>query len=136
MRRLLLACLAALVFGSPAAVAAPRAAELVRADLVSQNAVVVPGKPLTVGVRLRMKAGWHTYWRNPGDSGLGTEIRWTLPEGSSAGPILWPVPDRIPVSHLVNYGYSDEVVLLTTITPAAGIAGLAGCTRPSRSRRA
>ena len=55
---------------------------------------------------------WHVYWRNPGDSGRGAAIAWQLPPGFSAGPIAWPTPQRIPVAHLVNFGYEDETTLL------------------------
>lgn len=108
-----------LLVGGRSVEAASRAADLVRAELLAEPAAIRPGEPFTVGIRLTMKEGWHTYWRNPGDSGLATEVKWELPDGLSAGEILWPVPERIPVSHLVNYGYEHEVVLLTRMIPAA-----------------
>ena len=106
---------------SPRAVAAPKASDLVQAELVTEPRAIEPGKTFTVAVRLSMKEHWHTYWRNPGDSGLATEIAWTLPAGFSAGPIQWPVPERIPVAHLVNYGYDGETALLVDITPSASL---------------
>jgi len=66
-----------------------------------------------------MDEHWHTYWKNPGDSGLPTKIRWTLPEGWTAGPIQWPHPEAQRVGPLMNYGYSDEVMLLVELTPPA-----------------
>ena len=119
MRELLSAAILALALwaGTDRAAAAPRAEDLVKAELLAEPSAVKAGEPFAVGVKLTMAPHWHTYWRNPGDSGLATEIRWTLPEGVSAGEILWPVPERIPVSHLVNYGYDGETILLTTITP-------------------
>ncbi|MDB5592245.1 protein-disulfide reductase DsbD domain-containing protein, partial [Enterovirga sp.] len=101
------------------ATAAPKAADLVRAELVGELRAVRAGQPFTVAVRLQMEERWHTYWANPGDSGLPTEIRWTLPAGFQAGPIQWPAPSRIPVGHLVNYGYENETALLVEITPPA-----------------
>ena len=73
-----------------------------------------------VGLRLAHAPHWHTYWKNPGDSGLPTELQWTLPPGVTAGDIAWPVPRRIPIGELVNYGYEGEVLLPVplTITPA------------------
>ncbi len=119
MRELLSAAILALaLWAAPdRAAASPRAEDLVKAELLAEPSAVKAGEPFAVGVKLTMAPHWHTYWRNPGDSGLATEIRWTLPEGVSAGEILWPVPERIPVSHLVNYGYDGEAILLTTITP-------------------
>lgn len=91
--------------------------DLVRASLVAEPGRIEPGKPFTVGVRMVTKAGWHVYWRNPGDSGLPPEIVWTLPAGFSAGTFDWPAPTRIPVAHLVNHGFKGEAVLLTQVTP-------------------
>jgi thiol:disulfide interchange protein/DsbC/DsbD-like thiol-disulfide interchange protein len=81
---------------------------------------------VTVALRLKMEKHWHTYWRNPGDSGLPTRITWTLPQGFSAGPIQWPAPRRINVGPLTNFGYEGEILLLTDIqVPANLVAGSA-----------
>src|SRR5690349_17133823 len=93
--------------------------EHVEAQLVSDKASAQPGKPVAVGLKLRMAEHWHTYWKNPGDSGLPTKIQWTLPEGWKAGEIQWPYPRPLPIGPLMNYGYEDEVVLLTQLTPPA-----------------
>ena len=89
----------------------------VDAELVSETASVRAGEPFHVAVRLKMDEHWHTYWKNPGDSGLATSLAWTLPEGWSAGPILWPVPQTVEVGGLVSYAYEGEVFLMTEITP-------------------
>lgn len=117
--RFLLAALAVLttLVGLPARALSP--ADLVKAELVAEPLAVRPGEPFWVGIRLRMKQGWHTYWRNPGDSGLPTEAKWTLPDGFAAGAIVWPAPERIPVGPLANYGYKGETLLLVPITPVA-----------------
>ncbi|HQW39133.1 MAG TPA: protein-disulfide reductase DsbD family protein, partial [Usitatibacteraceae bacterium] len=99
--------------------AAPVRTEHVEAELLAEAAAAAPGKPATVGLRLRMDKDWHTYWRNPGDSGLPTKIRWTLPEGWQAGPIQWPYPEAQRVGPLMNYGYSGEAMLLVELTPPA-----------------
>ena len=113
--------MALLALAMPPAGAAPVVrTEHVEAELVSALAAAQPGKPVTVGLKLRMADHWHTYWKNPGDSGLPTRIQWVLPEGWTAGEIQWPFPRPLPVGPLMNYGYEDEVVLLTEITPAAG----------------
>jgi thiol:disulfide interchange protein len=102
--------------------AAPPMNELVQAELIAEPAAIVPGEPYWVGLRLRIKEGWHVYWRNPGDSGEAVAITWTLPPGFAADPIVWPTPSRIPIAHLVNFGYERETVLLTRIVPPAAIA--------------
>src|SRR4051794_19044952 len=70
--------------------------EHVEAELVADSASAQPGHPLTVGLKLRMEPQWHTYWKNPGDSGLATQIRWTLPPGWQASEIQWPYPQKLP----------------------------------------
>ena len=108
----------ALLAGGPrASGASPPAADLVQAELVSEPTAVKPGEPFWIGLRLRIKEHWHVYWRNPGDSGEAPTIAWQLPPGFTAGPIAWPTPRRIPVAHLVNFGYEGETTLLTRITP-------------------
>ena len=94
--------------------------EHVEAELVTDKAGAQPGKPTLVGLKLRMEPQWHTYWKNPGDSGLPTKIQWILPAGWKAGEIQWPYPQPLPVGPLMNYGYEDEVVLLAELTPPAG----------------
>lgn len=91
---------------------------LVIASLVPDTTAIQPGRPFQVGLRLKMAPHWHTYWRYAGDAGLPTRIDWTLPEGFTAGPIQWPAPEQlVDPGDIVTYGYSEEVVLLTTITP-------------------
>ena len=118
--RLLAALAAPLLLAGAFANAAPVRTEHVEAELIAERAAAAPGKPATVGLRLRMDEHWHTYWKNPGDSGLPTKIQWKLPEGWTAGPIAWPHPEAQRVGPLMNYGYSDEAVLLSELTPPAG----------------
>jgi len=69
------------------------------------------GQPVWVGLQLTHAPDWHTYWKNSGDSGLPTELQWTLPPGVMAGDIAWPLPKKIPIANLANYGYEDTVLL-------------------------
>ena len=87
----------------------------VKAKLVAESSAAAPGTTLWVDLHLDIAPGWHTYWRNPGDSGLPTEIAWTLPPGFSAGDIQWPVPERFVSNGIGNYGYSQSVDLLVPI---------------------
>jgi len=116
---LLMACL--VLAGLAAAEAAPR--KHVEVDLLSERTAVVPGETITVAVRERIEPEWHTYWINPGDSGEPTSIAWTLPQGFEAGPIQWPLPDVIPITPLVDYGYSGDLLLLTDIVVPKDAAG-------------
>ncbi|MET3495516.1 thiol:disulfide interchange protein DsbD [Variovorax boronicumulans] len=84
----------------------------VRAELVAHAPDgVSPGAQVWVGLQIAHQPEWHTYWKNAGDSGLPTELAWTLPAGVSTGDIAWPVPEKIPVGNLANYGYENTVLL-------------------------
>ena len=117
--------------GAQAVVTTPH----VRAELVAQAPEgVAPGAPLWLGLQITHQPGWHTYWKNAGDSGLPTELQWTLPAGLAAGAIDWPVPRKIPIGPLANYGYEGTVLLPVPLTvapgfrPAETLAGGAGGT--------
>ena len=84
----------------------------VRAELIAHAPEGVgPGQPLWLGLSITHQPEWHTYWKNPGDSGLPTELTWTLPAGLSAGEIAWPVPHTIRIGTLANHGYEGTVLL-------------------------
>jgi thiol:disulfide interchange protein DsbD len=85
----------------------------VTADLLAEVAHARPGEPFWVAVRLRMDEHWHTYWKNPGDSGLSTRVLWDLPPEIEAGELHWPFPRRFETPPLVSFGYEGEVLLLT-----------------------
>lgn len=94
----------------------------VDATMVSEIAEITPNHSFWVGLRLKIRPGWHAYWLNPGESELATSIEWQLPEGMVAGDIRWPIPRRFPVGGFMNYGYADEVVLLTRMSAWPAVA--------------
>ena len=100
------------------------------ASLVADVARATPGTSMTVGVLLRMDPGWHTYWVNPGESGLATTVRWTVPPGVVVSDLLWPLPEKtIEAGEVLTYGYSNETMLLAkvqfpTAMPAQGAVKL------------
>jgi thiol:disulfide interchange protein/DsbC/DsbD-like thiol-disulfide interchange protein len=106
------------VFASTVA-AQPVKTEHVTAELVAQASAVRPGQPVQIGLRLQHIPHWHTYWRNPGDSGLPTTLAWTLPDGARTGDIQWPAPQRLPLDPLVNYGYEGDLLLPVSFTAPA-----------------
>ena len=92
----------------------------VRAELVAHAPEgIATGKPMWLGLKITHQPHWHTYWKNPGDSGLPTTLSWTLPAGAGAGEIDWPAPKRLPIGPLMNHGYEGSVVLPVplTVTP-------------------
>jgi thiol:disulfide interchange protein/DsbC/DsbD-like thiol-disulfide interchange protein len=92
------------------------ATDNVKARLVSEVAAVGPGQAFWVALELDIRDGWHTYWRNPGDSGEPTKLAWQLPPGFTAGDIVWTTPHRFEIAPLVNYGYAKHAVHLVQIT--------------------
>jgi len=94
--------------------------ERVRAELMAHAPDgVEPGKQVWVGLQLAHQPEWHTYWKNSGDSGLPTQLAWTLPAGVTAGDIAWPRPTKIPIGNLANYGYEGTVLLPVPLTITA-----------------
>jgi thiol:disulfide interchange protein DsbD len=92
----------------------------VRAELLAYAPDGVgPGKTVWLGLQLTHQPQWHTYWKNSGDSGLPTTLQWTLPAGLAAGDIAWPLPHKIPIGNLANYGYEGTVLLPVPLTVGA-----------------
>lgn len=86
-----------------------------KVELLSETATLAPGKPATFGLHFTMDNGWHIYWQNPGDAGLAPSVSWKLPIGFRAGKILWPLPQRISLPSVMDFGYENEVTLLVPI---------------------
>ena len=81
-----------------------------RISLIKDHSDFVPGTSINIGLKVSMDEGWHTYWRNPGDSGGPIEIDWDLPKGFSVSDIKWPLPEKIEYPPLMTYGYEDFVI--------------------------
>lgn len=86
-----------------------------RATLYSERPAIRPGESWLVGLEIALDPEWHTYWKNPGDSGAAASFQWDLPEGFSASEILWPTPERIPTPPFMTYGYHGRPVLLVRL---------------------
>lgn len=103
----------------PASDAIP--SNIVKARLLSDVSAIVPGKPFKLGVELQMLPGWHTYYKESGEAGMPTRIEWVLPPGFKASGLLWEKPHKFKDSGIVTYGYKDKTIIVSTITPAAGL---------------
>lgn len=107
-------------------VAAPSAArgqqqEMAVASLLADVASIQPGTPFTLGLLLEIEPGWHTYWKNPGDSGAATSVQLQLPEGFEASELAFPVPVRFDTADGTNYGYHGSVLHTIRVTPPADL---------------
>jgi thiol:disulfide interchange protein len=93
--------------------------EHARASLILSADRAKPGETVWAALRIELDPGWHTYWRNPGDSGLPGAMTWAMPTAVTAGEIQWPAPKRIPYGPLMNFGFDDLVILPMPITISA-----------------
>ncbi len=109
------------LFAVGSALAASVKTPHVEAELIARHTAIVPGQPIEAALRLKIIDHWHTYWQNPGDSGLPTKLKWALPPGFSAGPIQWPHPKKLPLGPLMNFGYEGEVLHLVSIAAPANL---------------
>jgi thiol:disulfide interchange protein/DsbC/DsbD-like thiol-disulfide interchange protein len=111
---------------APAARTGPQRVDAVEAELVADRVAVRAGGRVELGLRLRHDPHWHTYWRNPGDSGLPTRIDPVGPAGTRFDEVRWPAPRRLWVGPLANYGFEDEVLLpFSAVLPASAAGGAA-----------
>ncbi|MEX2130034.1 MAG: protein-disulfide reductase DsbD domain-containing protein, partial [Pseudohongiellaceae bacterium] len=109
----------------------PVQAEVFRSDqieveLIAETTTVVPGETLWLAIRLSPIEHWHTYWKFGGDSGEATAAsEWQLPQGASAGDILWPMPQWTPFegTDLVTFAYEHEVFLPIPVSVPADYVG-------------
>jgi len=101
-----------------AAPGAQRPKPRVRARILADADAVRAGRDFLLGVLLQIEPTWHVYWKNPGDAGLATEVRFALPKGFSAQPLNWPIPVRFDQpGDIVGYGYEKAVLLWARVTP-------------------
>jgi thiol:disulfide interchange protein len=91
------------------------------AELVSASPSIAPGGALQVGLVLTLEEHWHVYWINAGDSGEPPKITWTLPAGITAAPMQFPIPSRLPLGPLMDFGYEDEVAFPVQLTAASSL---------------
>src|ERR1700734_4001649 len=99
----------------------PVKAQHLTAELVSLSPGISPGGTLQAGLVLTLEEHWHVYWINAGDSGEPPKIKWTLPDGITAGPMQFPIPSRLPLGPLMDFGYEDEVAFPVQLTAASSV---------------
>ena len=127
----LLAALPFLLVGKPASAdplpEGPGASAVVRTahvttQLIAERDAVAPGRTVRLALDQTIIPNWHTYWLNPGDTGLPTRIEWTLPTGWTVGATRWPTPGKLMVGPIVNYGYQGSVRQLIELRAPADAA--------------
>lgn len=99
----------------------PVKAQHLTVEMVSLAPSIAPGGTLEVGLVITLEEKWHVYWINAGDSGEPPKINWTLPRGITAGPMRFPIPTRLPLGPLMDFGYEDEVAFPVQLTAAKNV---------------
>lgn len=92
-------------------------ADPVLVELVSDADTIAAGEPFQVAICLKIQEHWHSYWKNPGDAGLPTDVVWDLPSGFDVSEMSWPAPERFVDEMGVGYGYEDSVCFFAEIVP-------------------
>jgi thiol:disulfide interchange protein/DsbC/DsbD-like thiol-disulfide interchange protein len=132
----LFAALAALAYllagGEARAQLLPAGEKAMSVRLEAETLTPAPGETIKLALRMTPKPGWHGYWKNPGDAGVGTRIQWSLPKGVSAGEPAYPVPHRLIISGLMNYVYEGPHALLVDLKLPPDAA--AGARLPLRAK--
>jgi thiol:disulfide interchange protein DsbD len=103
--------------GGPGPVKAPH----LTVELVSVAPAIAPGGTLQTGLLFTLEENWHVYWINAGDSGDPPKATWTLPTGITAGPMQFPIPSRLPLGPLMDFGYEDSVAFPIELTAAKSV---------------
>ena len=123
LSRILTSVFLSLAFCSNAHADARKVSHHLVVQLVPEQESIAPGQPFTVALHFALEPGWHLYWTNPGDSGEPPRVEWELPEGFKAEAPEWPAPRRITAEQFVDYGYENELVLLTRLRAPAKASG-------------
>jgi len=113
---LLFSIAASLALGGHANAQPRQDANKVTVRLLAEHGAVSGGDELWIGMEQIIADHWHTYWKNPGDSGTPPAIYWSMPKGFEVSEIVWPTPEKLPYTPLMNYGYSEQVLLLQRLT--------------------
>ncbi|HEX4739090.1 MAG TPA: thioredoxin family protein [Allosphingosinicella sp.] len=130
MTRLLFLLLLALA--APAWAQLPPGQKAMNVRLVAETDRPAAGSRVSLALVMSPKPGWHGYWQNPGDAGAPTRIAWTLPPGVTAGPLRYPVPERLLIAGLMNYVYQGPYAELADVDIPAGLAP--GTSLPLRAK--
>ena len=92
-----------------------------KVSLVTDYIYSSDNSEMIVGIKMDMQKHWHTYWKNPGDSGGPVKVDWQLPEGVTVSDVNWPAPELIPYPPLMTYGYEDFVIFPFKLTIPKGL---------------
>ena len=93
----------------------------IAAQLIAEADRPAAGSTVMLAIVMTPEKGWHGYWQNPGDAGTEPKVEWRLPAGVTAGPLRYPVPERLLVSGLMNYVYEGRYAPLVALRIPPGL---------------
>ncbi len=93
------------------------------ASWLSAASGYVAGGVVKTAVVIESDKGWHTYWSNPGESGIPTEMTFDLPDGWKVVETGAPPPMRFEASGLASFGYAGRTYFPVTLQAPQGAAG-------------
>jgi DsbC/DsbD-like thiol-disulfide interchange protein len=75
--------------------------------------------PLRAGIEIKLRPGWHTYWRYPGDSGVPPRFDFSGSENLATAKVLYPAPHLLRDESGNSLGYKNGVTFPIRVTPKA-----------------
>lgn len=112
---------AALPTGAAAQANTATVAQTVSVELIADTTAIEPGKPFRIGAEFTLDSGWHIYYKEPGDTGMPTDVDIQLPEGFSVVKVEWEKPARFDENGFTTYGYSRKTVIAVTVQPPTNL---------------
>ena len=89
------------------------------AIVIPEAEVIEAGWKFQVAFDLKLKPHYHAYYKNPGSVGSPPAVSWELPEGFTAGELLFPRPEVIKSSatgtETISYGYEGRNVFVVEL---------------------
>jgi DsbC/DsbD-like thiol-disulfide interchange protein len=118
MRHALVACLAL------AAAAATHGAQAAMTSWAENEGgrmriITLPPEPdgtVRGGLQIEPKAGWTTYWKEPGQAGIPPQITVTPPDSATLAHMAFPVPKLFQDGDIRDLGYDHPVTLPFVLT--------------------
>lgn len=85
--------------------------DLTSAELVLETNGVLKDQPFQIGILIDLKPGWHTYWKNSGDSGAGPNLDWGS-DSAQVSELHFPAPERFVDAGLTTFGFENKTLFV------------------------
>lgn len=92
-------------------------------DGMASRVRLVAGGEITngwlIGVQVKLTDNWKTYWRHPGESGIGPLFDWSRSRNVSNVELFYPAPRRYGDSFGDIIGYEKDIIFPAKVTRMA-----------------